>query len=88
MENEKKIVRLPFFGMPLIWPYIKKYKKIFILMITTGVIFSAMDSLYPLFNRYAINHYVAEETLDTLGIFIGRFQAPSRFPERKCCLRT
>lgn len=39
-------------------------------MIITGCICSACDSIFPLFNRYALDHFVAEKTLDTLWIFI------------------
>ena len=71
MENEKnKIVRLPFFGIPQLWPYIKVYKKIFINMIIFGVLVSLIDSILPLFNRYAINHFVGEKTLDTMLYFV------------------
>ena len=73
MEANEKIVRLPLFGLPKLWPFIKKYKKLFIGMIAIGIIYSVFDALYPLFNRYAINHYVEEKTLDTLPIFIGLY---------------
>lgn len=70
MEKENQIVRLPLFGIPRIWPYIKKYKMIFVGMIIAGLIYSVFDAIYPLFDRYAINHFVGENTLDTLAIFI------------------
>lgn len=70
MEDEKKIVRLPLFGIPKLWPYIKKYKSIFVGMIIMGIIYSVFDAIYPLFDRYAINHFVGENTLDTLPYFI------------------
>ncbi|MCQ2523564.1 MAG: ABC transporter ATP-binding protein/permease [Lachnospiraceae bacterium] len=70
MENNEKMVRLPLFGLPKLWPFIKKYKRMFIWMIITGIMYSVFDSIIPLFNRYAINHFVAEKTLDTIVIFI------------------
>lgn len=70
MENNEKMVRLPLFGLPKLWPFIKRYKRMFIWMIITGIMYSVFDSIIPLFNRYAINHFVAEKTLDTIVIFI------------------
>lgn len=48
----------------------KPYRKKKIIMIVAGFICSACDSVFPLFNRYALDHYVADKTLDTLKIFI------------------
>ena len=62
--------RLKFFGIPKIWPYASKYKKIIFGMISLGLIVSVLDVIFPLFNRYAINHFVGEGTLDTLKAFI------------------
>lgn len=70
METNEKIVKLPLFGLPKLWPFIKKYKKLFVSMIVVGVIYSVFDAVYPLFNRYAINHFVGGKTLDTLPWFI------------------
>lgn len=70
METNEKIVKLPLFGIPKLWPFIKKYKKLFIGMIVIGVFYSVCDAVYPLFNRYAINHFVEENTLDTILPFI------------------
>ena len=50
--------------------FAKKYKKRIIAMILMGLFSSLVDSCYPLFNQYALNHYVGEKTLDTLGLFI------------------
>ena len=68
-ENEKN-VRLPFFGIPKILPYIKKYRGRIAAMIAMGLGASLIDSIFPLFNRYAIDHFIGEKTLDTVGIFI------------------
>ena len=73
--QEPKQVRLPYFGFPKIYPYVKKYRKRLFGMITFGVIVSILDALFPLFNRYALDHYVQEKTLDTLPIFVGLYLA-------------
>ena len=68
-ENEKN-VSLPWFGIPKLMPFVKPYKKIIIIMVSLGILSSLIDSVYPLFNRYALDHFVADETLQGLGIFI------------------
>ena len=69
MKQEKQ-VKLPFFGLPALWPMVRKYKNILIRMIVLGILVSLADAVYPLFNRYAINHFVGEQTLDTLALFV------------------
>lgn len=70
MDNKEKTVRLPLFGLPLLWPFIKKYSGMFVGMIVAGIVFSAFDAIYPLFNKYAITHFIGDKTLDTVVIFI------------------
>lgn len=53
----------------------RPYAGSMIIMIITGCICSACDSIFPLFNRYALDHFVAEKTLDTLGVFIAVYAA-------------
>ena len=69
MSEENKKVSLPWFGIPKILPYIKPYRKTIISMMIMGGIVSLIDSAYPLFNRYALDHFVLEGTLDTLPLF-------------------
>ena len=70
MQEENKNISLPYFGIPKILPFAKKYKKRIIAMILMGLFSSLINSCYPLFNQYALNYYVGEKTLDTLGLFI------------------
>lgn len=73
MDNKEKTVKLPFFGLPKLWPFIKKYSGMFIGMIVAGIVFSVFDAIYPLFNKYAITHFVGEKSLDTIGVFIAGY---------------
>lgn len=75
MSEENKNVHLPFFGIPKILPYVKKYRYRIAAMIAMGITTSLIDSVFPLFTRYAIDHFIAEETLDTIGIFAVLFMA-------------
>lgn len=61
---------LPLFGIPKLFPFVKPYRKTIFLMIVLGCLSSVADSAYPLFNRYAIDHFVAGRTLEGLGQFI------------------
>ena len=67
-KNEK--VSLPFFGIPRIVPYARKYSRTLILMVICGLIGTAMDIALPLFQRYALNHFITGGTLDALPLFI------------------
>ncbi len=46
-----------------------------VLMIFLGAVSSLIDSLYPLFNKYVINHNIALGTLDTLPFVIAGYIA-------------
>lgn len=68
--KENKNVKLKYFGIPKLLPFMKPYRKIMITMIIIGALSSLIDSIYPLFNQYALNHFVALKTTDTLIPFI------------------
>ena len=68
MNNDKK--SLPFFGIVKILPFMKKYRVIVSVMIICGLAGSAVDIILPLYQRYALNHFVGGGTLDTLPVFI------------------
>ncbi len=75
MENTMKNVKdnrasLPFFGIPRLVPYMRKYRKILSVMIICGLAGSMVDIAMPLFQRYALNHFIAGDTLDTLPVYI------------------
>lgn len=68
--SENKNVKLKYFGIPKLLPFVKTYKKIMISMIIMGALSSLIDSIYPLFNQYALNHFIALKTTDTIVPFI------------------
>lgn len=74
MPKYKKVkhnntVRLPWFGIPKLMPFLKPYLPKMALMIFFGSMVSMVDSFIPLFNRYAINNFIAKGTLKGIGIF-------------------
>ncbi len=68
-ENEKNI-KLPFFGVPKLYPYIRPYMPMIVAMVTLGIISSLIDSVYPIFNRYALDNFVGKGTLSGLSAFV------------------
>ena len=49
------------FGIPKLFPYLKGYGRLVLAdMIALGFIGSAMDAVIPLFQQYAIDHFIAD----------------------------
>ena len=71
-ENKTK---LPFFGVPKLWPFIRQFRGMILTMIALNLVGSLGDILLPLFQRYALNHFVGEGTLDTLWLYIALYVA-------------
>ena len=66
----KEKTSLPFFGIPRIVPYARKYSRTLAMMVVCGLIGTGMDIALPLFQRYALNHFIAGGTTDTLPLFV------------------
>ncbi len=69
-SHDEKNISLPFWGIPQLWPFLRPYRKILLLNIVLGILSSLADSVYPLFNSYALNHFIAENNLDGLLYFV------------------
>lgn len=52
-----------------ILPFLKPYKKIFIMIIALNLFCSLVDIALPLFQRYAIDHFIEENTIDGIAGF-------------------
>ena len=50
---KKDAVSLPFFGIPRILPYVKKYRKTLLVMLIGGLVGTGLDIGLPLFQRYS-----------------------------------
>ena len=68
--KEQKTVHLKFFGIGKVLPFLKKVKKEIALMVLFGLSGSATDIIIPQFQRYALDHYIAEKVFDTITIFV------------------
>ena len=91
MNEKEKDIKLPFFGVPKLYPYIKPYTPMIIFMVALGIISSLIDSVYPIFNRYALDNFVGKGTLKGIGTFVILyvailvFQTIDNFVSVYCC---
>ena len=70
MKKEKEEKGLRFFGIPRMMYLVKRFKKETMIISGSALAISILDLVGPLFNRYALNHFVRDNTLDTLFVFI------------------
>ena len=73
MENQDYRASLPFFGIPRLFPYMRKYRKTLLIMLICGLLGTGVDLVLPLLQRYALNHYIANRTLDTLPMYVALY---------------
>ena len=69
--NEQK--KLRFFGIGKILPFLRPFGKQLLVMVIFGLISSGTDILLPLFQRYALDHFVVQKTLDTIWVFTAAY---------------
>lgn len=72
-KQEEQTRKLPFFGLGKLWPYLKPYKGIMLSMVVLGLAGTSGDVILPLFQQYAIDNFVAKQTLSGLGAFIAAY---------------
>ena len=68
--EEKATKHLKFFGIGMIVPYLSKVRKLIAMMVIFGITGSLAETVVPLFQRYALDHYVALGTFDTVWAFL------------------
>ncbi|MBQ1310558.1 MAG: hypothetical protein IIY55_01820 [Blautia sp.] len=74
MESEKEqTVSLRFFGLPRLFPFLKPYWKKILLMILLGGLSSAIDAIYPLFTRFALDQFIGKETTKGIPLFVAAY---------------
>jgi ATP-binding cassette subfamily B protein len=72
-ESGRERARLPWFGIPALVPFLKPFRRPMFLMVTLCLAGGFLDICLPLFQRYAIDHFITEKTLDTLPGFIALY---------------
>ena len=74
-QEKQKQVKLPWFGIPRLFPFMKPYRFIIITMALLVLLNGIIDICLPLFQEYAINNFIAKNTLEGLGGFIALYVA-------------
>ena len=69
-QSASKTKRLPVFGIGKLLPYLKHYKKALFGMIAGSLAGSLVDIGVPLFQRYALNHFIGGGPLDTIVVYV------------------
>ena len=69
-KEEQQYVKLPYFGLPKLVPYLKPLKGIIFGMVGLCLVAGIIDTINPQFQKYALNHFIERKTLDTLVPFI------------------
>lgn len=67
-QEYKKPFQLKIWGKML--PFFRPYKKYFAITIGLNVILAAVDVLVPLFQSYAIDHFITPDTVEGIGRFL------------------
>ena len=68
--KDQKTTHLKYFGIGRILPFLKNVRKSILIMIIFGLLGSAIDIVLPMFQRYALDHFIGQGVFDTIGIFI------------------
>lgn len=71
--EKQKIKYLKFFGIGRIIPYLSNLKKLIGIMIIFGLAGSLTDIILPLFQRYALDHFVGQGVFDTIVLFVSLY---------------
>ena len=66
----EKTVKLKWFGIGKILPFLRPLRGKLFIMIFFGLIGSLTDIILPLFQRYTLDHFIAQRTFDTLAVFL------------------
>ena len=72
-KKDETYVRLPYFGIPRLAPYLKPYGGILVSMVLLGSVGSIVDTIIPLFHSYALDNFVAEGHLNGLKTFVALY---------------
>lgn len=68
--KDQKTTHLKYFGIGRILPFLKNVRKSIVIMIIFGLLGSAIDIVLPMFQRYALDHFIGQGIFDTIVIFI------------------
>ncbi|MDE7087269.1 MAG: ABC transporter ATP-binding protein, partial [Clostridia bacterium] len=92
MDNKTTSQKLKFFGLGKLVPYVSRYKYTFFSMVIASLLMGVINSVIALFQSYAIDNFIAGNTLDGFTPFILAYVAFIVFMtftgyigDRSCC---
>ncbi len=72
-SNEQDLPRLKWYGIPSIIPFLRPHTKLLVGIIISMALSSAVDAVLPLFQNYAIDHFIGDGVLSGLSIFVALY---------------
>lgn len=69
-EESKTSPKLRFFGIGKILPFVAVHKKLYLTILLSVLPVMAINTVLPLFQKYAIDNFIANRTLDGFAVFI------------------
>ncbi len=66
----EKTKHLKYFGIPRILPFLGHVRKAIVGMVALALLSSLVDIILPLFQRYALDHFIGEQTFDPVIPFV------------------
>lgn len=69
-EESKTSPKIIFFGIGKILPFVAVHKKLYLTIILSVLPVMAINTVLPLFQKYAIDNFIANRTLDGFAVFI------------------
>ena len=72
MEAQKS-THLKYFGIGKILPFLRGVRNQILIMVLFAMISSLTDILLPLFQRYALDHFIGLGTFDTIAVFLALY---------------
>lgn len=73
--TKDKQTHLPFFGIGKVLPFVKPYRRKFLIMVIFGLICSGIDIIWPVYNSYALENYVKKQTVNGIWMFLAVYVA-------------
>lgn len=67
--------KLKFFGLGKIAPFLAAHKRLYLTMLLSSLPVMGISTLLPLFQRYAIDNFIAKKTLDGFPLFAALYVA-------------
>ena len=75
MTKDKTAPKLRFFGIGKILPFLSVHKKLYLTILISVIPVMAINTVLPLFQKYAIDNFIANKTLDGFALFVTLYAA-------------